>query len=176
MRILGDSARRVAQFQAHYFHNTIEELFRRRAFEQRIEAALNEVGYRMGHSTEEMLSWVFRRHAEISTEHHFEHAETALEEAGSAALAARNRGAQPCRSPATRGSRRKPETTKLRARHSVLPKSQRDRRDHRGDVVKMLGESISTSVTRATQCAPRWKSSTQWPQRSSARPCGGKGR
>jgi hypothetical protein len=25
VRILGDSARRVAQFQVHYFHNTVEE-------------------------------------------------------------------------------------------------------------------------------------------------------
>src|SRR6476659_3244413 len=30
VRIWGDSARRVAQFQAHYLHNTIEEPFRRR--------------------------------------------------------------------------------------------------------------------------------------------------
>ena len=32
LRIWGDSARRVAQFQVHYFHNTIEEPFRRRRF------------------------------------------------------------------------------------------------------------------------------------------------
>ena len=85
VRILGDSARRVAQFQARYFHNTIEEPFRRRGLgdNEAFEAALNEVGLRMGHTTEDMLGWLFRRHAEIfSTEHHFEHVETALEEAG----------------------------------------------------------------------------------------------
>ena len=85
VRILGDSARRVAQFQAHYFHNTVEEPFRRRGLRdnEAFEAAINEVGLRMGHSTEEMLSWLYRRHAEIfSTEHQFEHVETALEEAG----------------------------------------------------------------------------------------------
>jgi class 3 adenylate cyclase len=47
------------------------------------EAALNEVGLRIGHSGEEMLSWLFRRHGEVFlTEHLFEHVETALEEAG----------------------------------------------------------------------------------------------
>ena len=30
VRIWGDSARRVAQFQTHYFHNLVEEQFRRR--------------------------------------------------------------------------------------------------------------------------------------------------
>ena len=37
----------------------------------------------MGHSGEQMLSWLFRRHSEVFlTEHQFEHVETALEEAG----------------------------------------------------------------------------------------------
>src|SRR6476619_6055395 len=79
VRILGDSARRVAQFQAHYFHNTVEEPFRRRGLRdnEAFEAAINEVGLRMGHSTEEILGWLYRRHAEIfSTEHHFEHVES----------------------------------------------------------------------------------------------------
>ena len=125
VRIWGDSARRVAQFQAHYFHNTIEEPFRRRGLRdnEAFEAALNEVGLRMGHSTEEMLSWLFRRHAEIfSTEHQFEHVETALEEAGVRQRAPHGES-RPQRSPispAIRGSPRRPGTTKLREWQSVL--------------------------------------------------------
>jgi adenylate cyclase len=75
----------VAQFQTHYFHNTIEEPFRRRGLRdnEAFEAAIREVGVRMGHSGEQMLGWLFRRHAEtFFTEHQFEHVETALEEAG----------------------------------------------------------------------------------------------
>ena len=30
VRVWGESARRVAQFQTHYFHNVVEEQFRRR--------------------------------------------------------------------------------------------------------------------------------------------------
>ena len=85
VRVWGDSARRVAQFQAHYFHHTIEEPFRRRGLRdnEAFEAALREVGVRMGHSGEQMLGWLFRRHAEqFSSEHLFDHVETALEEAG----------------------------------------------------------------------------------------------
>ena len=85
VRIWGDSARRVAQFQTHYFHHTIEQPFRRRGLRdnEAFEAALREVGVRMGHSGEQMLGWLFRRHAEaFFTEHQFEHVETALEEAG----------------------------------------------------------------------------------------------
>jgi adenylate cyclase len=85
VRIWGDSARRVAQFQTHYFHHTIEQPFRRRGLRdnEAFEAALREVGVRMGHSGEQMLGWLFRRHAEVFfTEHQFEHIETALEEAG----------------------------------------------------------------------------------------------
>ncbi|HEX6206751.1 MAG TPA: adenylate/guanylate cyclase domain-containing protein [Actinomycetota bacterium] len=85
VRVWGDSARRVAQFQTHYFHHTIEEPFRARGLpdNQAFEAAIREVGLRIGHSGEEMLGWLFRRHSErFLTEHQFEHVETALEEAG----------------------------------------------------------------------------------------------
>jgi adenylate cyclase len=84
VRIWGDSARRVAQFQSHFFHHTIEEPFRRRGLRdnEAFEAAINDVGLRMGHSGEEMLGWLFRRHGEVFLrEHQFEHVETALEEA-----------------------------------------------------------------------------------------------
>jgi adenylate cyclase len=85
LRVWGDSARRVAQFQTHYFHHTIEEPFRRRGLKdnEAFEVALREVGIRMGHSGEQMLGWLFRRHAEtFFVEHQFDHIETALEEAG----------------------------------------------------------------------------------------------
>jgi adenylate cyclase len=85
VRVWGDSARRVAQFQSHHFHNAIEEPFRRRGLRdnEAFEAAIREVGLRMGHSGEQMMGWLFRRHSEaFFTEHQFEHVETALEEAG----------------------------------------------------------------------------------------------
>jgi adenylate cyclase len=85
LRVWGDSARRVAQFQAHYFHNTIEESFRRRGLRdnEAFEAAIREVAFRMGHSGEQMLDWLFRRHSEaFLKEHQFQHVEAALEEAG----------------------------------------------------------------------------------------------
>jgi adenylate cyclase len=85
LRVWGDSARRVAQFQAHYFHNTIEESFRRRGLRdnEAFEAAIREVAFRMGHSGEQMLDWLYRRHSEaFLREHQFQHVEAALEEAG----------------------------------------------------------------------------------------------
>jgi adenylate cyclase len=85
VRVWGESARRVAQFQSHHFHNTIEEPFRRRGLRdnQAFEAAIREVGLRMGHSGEQMLGWLYRRHLEaFLAEHQFEHVEAALEEAG----------------------------------------------------------------------------------------------
>jgi adenylate cyclase len=85
LRVWGDSARRVAQYQTHYLHASIEEPFRRRGLSdnEAFEAAIREVGVKMGHSGEQMLGWLFRRHSEtFMTEHDFQHAETALEEAG----------------------------------------------------------------------------------------------
>ena len=54
VRVWGESARRVAQFQTHYFHNTVEEQFRRRGLRdnEAYEAAVREIGVRMGHSGE----------------------------------------------------------------------------------------------------------------------------
>jgi adenylate cyclase len=85
LRVWAESARRVAQFQAHYFHHTIEAPFRHRGLRdnQAFEAAIREVAFRMGHSGEQMLDWLFRRHSEVFLrEHQFEHVEAALEEAG----------------------------------------------------------------------------------------------
>lgn len=85
VRVWGECARRVAQFQTHYFHHTIEEPFRRRGLRdnEAFEAAIRDVGLRMGHSGEQMLGWLYRRHSEVFlTEHQFEHVESALEETG----------------------------------------------------------------------------------------------
>jgi len=84
-RVWGDNARRIAQFQSHYLHNSIEEPFRRRGLRdnEAFEAALREVGVRAGRSGEDLLSWLFRRHSEVfETGHLFDHVETALEDAG----------------------------------------------------------------------------------------------
>jgi adenylate cyclase len=84
-RVWGDSARRVAQFQSHYVHHSIEEPFRRRGLRDNaaFEAALREVGVRSGRSGEDLLGWLYRRHSEVfETEHLFDHVETALEDAG----------------------------------------------------------------------------------------------
>src|SRR5919197_6458756 len=45
-RVWGDSSRRIAQFQSHYFHATIEEPFRERGLRdnEAYEAAIREVG------------------------------------------------------------------------------------------------------------------------------------
>lgn len=147
VRILGDSARRVAQFQAHYFHTTIEEPFRRRGLRdnQAYEAALDEVGLRMGHSTEDMLGWLFRRHAEIfSTEHHFEHVETALEEAG-----VRQRSPRGIEAAAfadlsgyTRLTEEAGDDEAARVSLSLAQLVNEVAADHHGDVVKMLGDGV----------------------------------
>ena len=84
-RVWGDSVRRIARYLPHYFHTAIEEQFRRRGLgdNQAYEAAIREVGLRMGRSGEDLLGWLFRRHGEIaSVEHQFDHVEVALEEAG----------------------------------------------------------------------------------------------
>ena len=147
VRILGDSARRVAQFQAHYFHNTVEEPFRRRGLRdnEAFEAAINEVGLRMGHSTEEMLSWLYRRHAEIfSTEHQFEHVETALEEAG-----VRQRSPRGIEAAAfadlsgyTRLTEEAGDDEAARVSLSLAQLVNEVAAEHHGDVVKMLGDGV----------------------------------
>jgi adenylate cyclase len=84
-RVWGDSARRAAQYLPHHFHTRVEGRFRERGLRdnEAYETALLEVGLRMGHSGEDLLGWLFRRHAEAFTlEHELEHVETALENAG----------------------------------------------------------------------------------------------
>jgi adenylate cyclase len=137
----------VAQFQAHYFHNTVEEPFRRRGLRdnEAFEAAINEVGLRMGHSTEEMLGWLYRRHAEIfSTEHQFEHVETALEEAG-----VRQRSPRGIEAAAfadlsgyTRLTEEVGDDEAARVSLSLAQLVNEVAAEHHGDVVKMLGDGV----------------------------------
>jgi adenylate cyclase len=84
-RVWGDSARKVAQFQSHYMHSSIEEPFRTQGLTDNaaLEAAIRQVGVRSGRSGEDLLGWLYRRHSEkFELEHMFEHLETALENAG----------------------------------------------------------------------------------------------
>ena len=84
-RVWGDGVRRIAQYQSHYLHFSIEEPFRQRGLRdnEAFEAALREVAVRAGRSGEDLLGWLYRRHSEaFQTEHLFDHVETALEDAG----------------------------------------------------------------------------------------------
>jgi adenylate cyclase len=84
-RVWGDSVRRIAQYLPHHFHTAIEAAFRQRGLgdNQAYEAALRDVGMRVGQSGEVLLGWLFRRHSEaFMTAHQLDHVETALEQAG----------------------------------------------------------------------------------------------
>jgi adenylate cyclase len=84
-RVWGDGMRRIAQYLPHYFHEAVEANFRERGLgdNQAYEAAINEVGVRIGKSGEDLLGWLFRRHSEaFMTAHQLDHVETALEDAG----------------------------------------------------------------------------------------------
>jgi adenylate cyclase len=147
VRIWGDSARRVAQFQTHYFHHTIEQSFRRRGLRdnEAFEAALREVGVRMGHSGEQMLGWLFRRHAEtFFAEHQFEHIETALEEAG-----IRQRSAPGAEavvfadlSGYTRLTEEAGDEVATQVSLTLAQLVSEIAARHRGEVVKMLGDGV----------------------------------
>jgi adenylate cyclase len=147
VRVWGDSARRVAQFQSHYFHTTIEEPFRRRGMRdnEAFETAIREVGLRMGRSGEQLLSWLARRHAEVFlTEHQFEHVETALDEAGIRVRPPRGDEAAAfadlsgyTRLTEEAGDRRAAEVSLALAQFVNEVAS-----GHRGQVVKMLGDGV----------------------------------
>ena len=84
-RVWGDSTRRIAQYLPHHFHAAVEDRFRQAGLgdNQAYEAAIREVGMRMGRSGEDLLGWLFRRHSEVfMTAHQLDHVETALEQAG----------------------------------------------------------------------------------------------
>ena len=84
-RVWGDSTRRIAQYLPRHFHDAVEQGYRRRGLEdnQAYEAAVREVGMRIGRSGEDLVGWLFRRHSEVfMTEHQLGHVEVALENAG----------------------------------------------------------------------------------------------
>lgn len=147
VRVWGDSARRVAQFQTHYFHHTIEEPFRHRGLpdNEAFEAAIREVGLRMGHSGEEMLGWLYRRHSErFLIEHQFEHVETALEEAGVRQRAPRHAEAVAFAdlSGYTRLTEEAGDEVAARVSLSMAQLVNEVAARHRGEVVKMLGDGV----------------------------------
>jgi adenylate cyclase len=147
LRVWGESARRVARFERHYFHNTIEEVFRRRGLKDNVafEAAIREVAFRMGHTGEQLLAWLYRRHAEdYLLEHQFEHVEAALDEAG-----VRQRSPKSVEASAfadltgytkltEEAGDREAARVSLALAQLVFEISGR----HRGEVVKMLGDGV----------------------------------
>lgn len=147
VRVWGDSARRIAQFQTHYLHNTIEQPFRRRGLNdnEAFEAAIREVGVRMGHSGEEMLGWLYRRHSEVFiTEHQFEHVETALEEAGVRARAPRGDEAAVFAdlSGYTKLTEEAGDEAAARVSLTLAQFVNEVGARHQGEVVKMLGDGV----------------------------------
>ncbi|HEX6140989.1 MAG TPA: adenylate/guanylate cyclase domain-containing protein [Candidatus Limnocylindria bacterium] len=146
-RVWGDSARRVAQYLSFYFHTAVEEQFRRRGLGDNaaFEAAIREVGLRIGRSGEDLLGWLFRRHSEVYlTEHQFDHVETALEEAD-----VRRR---PPRQPEaavfadlsgyTRLTEESGDDTAARVAIRLAALVNEVASRHRGSVVKLLGDGV----------------------------------
>jgi adenylate cyclase len=147
MRIWGDAARRVAQFQTHYFHTAVERPFRERGLRdnEAFEAALREVGVRMGHSGEQMLGWLFRRHAEVFyREHQFGHVEDALEEAGIRERPAATVGAAAFAdlSGYTRLTEVSGDEAAAEVSLALAQFVSEVAAGHRGEVVKMLGDGV----------------------------------
>jgi adenylate cyclase len=146
-RVWGESARRVAQYLPHYFHTAIEERYRRRGLTDNpaFEAAIRDVGLRVGRSGEDLLGWLFRRHSEaFMTAHQFDHVEAALEEAG-----VRDR---PVRQPEAAVfadlsgyTRLTEEMGDEAAADTALAFAQlvsEVGREHRGNTVKLLGDGV----------------------------------
>ena len=146
-RVWGDAARKVAQYQTHYMHHAIEEPFRRRGLgdNQAFDQALVEVGLRTGRSGEEMLSWLFRRHAEAyTTEHQFQHVETALEQAGVRLRPEPTDGAMVFADLTgyTRLTEEAGDEVAAKVSVELAELVQEVAVGHRGEVVKMLGDGV----------------------------------
>jgi adenylate cyclase len=147
VRVWGESARRVAQFQSHYLHHVVERHFRERGMgdNEAFEAAIREVGLRVGHSGEDMLAWLFRRHSErYLIAHQVEHVETALEEAGIRRRLARGVPAAVF-ADLSGFTRLTEEAGDERAAHVALTLAEAVSTvasEFRGDVVKMLGDGV----------------------------------
>lgn len=146
-RVWGDSARRVAQYQAHFTHAVIEEPFRRRGLRdnEAAEAAFREVGVHSGRSGEDLLGWLYRRHSETFTvEHQFSHVETALERAGVRPRPTPNPEAAAF-ADLTGYTTLTEEAGDAAATDVALALSQLVKEmaiQHRGEVVKMLGDGV----------------------------------
>jgi adenylate cyclase len=146
-RVWGDSARRVAQYLPHYFHTTVEEQFRRRGMRdnQAYEAAIREVGVRVGRSGEDLLGWLFRRHSEVfMTEHQFEHVETALDDAG-----VRQRPSRPLEAAVfadlagyTQLTEESGDVAAAEVAVAFAQLASEIAASHRGHVVKLLGDGV----------------------------------
>jgi adenylate cyclase len=146
VRVWGDSARRVTQFQAHFFHHTIEEPFRRQGMRdnEAFEAA-TIVALRMGHSAEQMMGWLLRRHGErFLAEHQFLHVEAALEEAG-----IRQRAPQGSEAAAfadlsgyTKLTEEAGDDVAAQVSLTLAELVSEVADEHRGEVVKMLGDGV----------------------------------
>jgi adenylate cyclase len=146
-RVWGDSARRVAQNMTHYFHATVEEPFRRRGLgdNEALEAAIAEVGLRVGRSGEDLLGWLFRRHAEVfGNEHLFEHVESALERAGVRARSPRGIEAAVFADLAgyTRLTEESGDAVAAEVAMTLAQFVSEVAARHGGEVVKMLGDGV----------------------------------
>jgi adenylate cyclase len=146
-RVWGDAARRVAQYLTHHFHVAIEEPFRRQGLgdNQAFETAIREVGLRTGRSGEDLLAWLFRRHSEtFMWQHHFEHAEVALEAAGVYRRSAPDPGAAAFAdlSGYTRLTEEAGDDAAARVSLALADLVSEVAARHRGTVVKMLGDGV----------------------------------
>jgi adenylate cyclase len=146
-RVMGDAARRVAQYLSHHFHVVVEEPFRRQGLgdNEAYEAALREVGVRIGRSGEDLLGWLFRRHSEtFMREHQYEHAETALEGAGVFERGKRHPGAAAFAdlSGYTTLTEEAGDDAAARVALSLADLVSEIAERRRGTVVKMLGDGV----------------------------------
>jgi adenylate cyclase len=146
-RMWGDAARRVAQYLIHHFHVAVEEPFRRQGLgdNQALEAAIRQVGVRTGRSGEDLLAWLFRRHSErFMRQHHFEHAEAALEEAGVYERGERHPGAAAFADLTgyTRLTEEAGDAAAARVALTLADLVSEIAARQRGTVVKMLGDGV----------------------------------
>jgi adenylate cyclase len=146
-RMWGDGARRIAEFLTHFFHHSIEERFRRRGLRdnEAFEAAIREVGVRIGQSGESLLAWLYRRHAEgFFLEHQYGHVESALEQAGVRQAAARGDAAAAFADLTgyTTLTEESGDEAAARVSLSLAQLVSEIAAHHRGTVVKMLGDGV----------------------------------
>jgi adenylate cyclase len=137
----------VAQYLTHHFHVAVEEPFRRKGLgdNQAFEAAIRDVGLRIGRTGEDLLTWLYRRHAEtFMWQHHIDHAETALEAAGVYRRSAPDPGAAAFAdlSGYTRLTEEAGDDAAARVSVALADLVSEVAARHRGTVVKMLGDGV----------------------------------